>query len=340
MTELKTFETIPDGFWTVPVTGLKDLLGGPSLFYLKGAREPALFVSTLLHGNETTGFEAVRDVLRRHIEAGMPRSLWLFLGNVDAAAEGLRFLPGQADYNRVWPHTPMTGLPEIALMQEVVKRVTAEPLFASVDIHNNTGRNPHYGCINKLETPYLHLAALFSRTTVYFTEPRGVQSIAMADHCPAVTLECGQVGDASAHKHAVDYLEACLRLHHIPDHPIASGDIGLLHTVAVVKVKPGLSIGFDPDDTDISFRQDIDHFNFGRMPSGSVLASVKGEDMPVYVTDENGNDITDSLFDLRNGLLILREDIIPSMATPDARVIRQDCVFYVMEQLGVAHLPA
>jgi len=234
----------------------------------------------------------------------------------------------------------MRDLTEIALMQEVGDRVTAAPLFASVDIHNNTGRNPHYGCVNKLETPFLHLAALFSRTTVYFTEPRGVQSVAMADHCPAVTLECGQVGDAAAHKHAVDYLEAGLRLHHIPDHPIAPGDIGLLHTLAVVKVREGLSIGFDPDDTDISFRADIDHFNFGRMPGGSVLAAVKGPDMPLVATDEDGNDITDRLFDLRNGLLILREDIIPSMATPDARVIRQDCVFYVMEQLGVAHLPA
>jgi len=40
-------------------------------------------------------------------------------------------------------------------------------VFASVDIHNNTGLNPHYGCVTALRHASLHLAAMFSRTVVY-----------------------------------------------------------------------------------------------------------------------------------------------------------------------------
>ena len=53
-------------------------------------------------------------------------------------------------------------------------------MFASIDIHNNTGLNPHYGCVNRLDPPFLHLATLFSRIVVYFKRPLGVQSAAFA----------------------------------------------------------------------------------------------------------------------------------------------------------------
>ena len=85
---------------------LHDILGGPTLFHLRGRREPALFVSVLMHGNETTGWDAVREVLRGFVGVDgfdLPRSLSLFIGNVSAAAAGVRHLPSQPDYNRVWP---------------------------------------------------------------------------------------------------------------------------------------------------------------------------------------------------------------------------------------------
>ena len=36
----------------------------------------------------------------------------------------------------------------------------ARGLFASIDIHNNTGINPHYGVVNRLDHAVLHLSLI------------------------------------------------------------------------------------------------------------------------------------------------------------------------------------
>ena len=78
------------------------------------------------------------------------------------------------------------------MMRQLVDLMRERDVFASIDVHNNTGLNPHYGCINKLDPQFFHLATQFSRTVVYFIRPKGVQSMAFADICPAVTVECGK----------------------------------------------------------------------------------------------------------------------------------------------------
>ncbi len=341
LTMLRTFDHIPPGLLECKVQELQGLLGGPSLLYLDGVRKPALFVTVLQHGNEPTGFEAVQEILRRYAGGPLPRAMWLFIGNVSAASEGKRVIDGQPDYNRAWPGTELSPCDETAMMAEVVAKVTAEPLFASIDLHNNTGCNPHYGCVNVLETGYLQLAALFARTVVYFTRPLGVQSGAMARHVPSVTLECGQAGEKAALSHAIDYLDACLHLHHIPEQPVSPHDVHLLQTQATVKVLPGVDFGFgEAAETraDVRFRPDLDHFNFGLLKAGQMVAEL-GEvaGVPVVATDNQGTDITDSLFEVRDGRLLARQTLIPSMATSNVDVVRQDCLFYVMEEIALGN---
>jgi len=73
---------------------------------------------------------------------------------------------------------------------ELLHEMARLSLFASIDIHNNTGINPHYGCVKKLDPQFLNLSRLFSRTMIYVVQPGGVQSKAFSHLCPAVTLEC------------------------------------------------------------------------------------------------------------------------------------------------------
>lgn len=115
-------DTLPAGFFEAGPGDLNKLLGGPTLFHLKGEREPALFVSVLLHGNEPAGFSAIQRVLAKTDYGGgtlkLPRSLILFIGNVAAAEAGLRHLPGQPDYNRIWPGAGAPGTPEHKMMHQ------------------------------------------------------------------------------------------------------------------------------------------------------------------------------------------------------------------------------
>jgi len=331
---LNILEDLPPELLDVPIEGLHKLLGGPTLIHLPG-REPApVFVSVLLHGNESTGFYALQALLRDNRSRELPRALSLFIGNVAAASEGRRYLDTQPDYNRTWPGTEYADLPEVRMMQQLVEIMAARQAFASIDLHNNTGINPHYACINRVDNRFLHLAALFSRTVVYFIRPLGVQSMAMSGVCPAVTIECGKPGHKYGTEHARDYLNACLHLHEIPEHPVASHDVDLYHTVAIVKIPPQVSFGFGNVDTDLCLVEDLDHLNFRELPANAVLGSVrKGAEPRLNVCDDNGMEVFDRYFRYDGESLVAARPFMPSMFTLDETIIRQDCLGYLMERL-------
>ncbi len=334
MTALVTFDQLPAGLLELEAARLHERLSGPTLIHLSGRRPEPLFVAVLLHGNEDTGWEAMRQVLSRHQPHGLPRALSLFIGNVAAAREGVRRLDGQVDYNRVWPGTPDADRPEAAVMRQVLDEMARRQVFASVDIHNNTGLNPHYACVNRLEPRFLQLATLFSRIVVYFLRPLGVQSAAFADLCPAVTIECGKPGAARSETHAADFIEACLNLASFPSHPVPPQDIDLYHTVATVRIPEHIDFGFAPTAAELIFPADIDHLNFRELPAGSVLGWMRdGQACRLAATDEHGEDVAPHLFDCRDGLVRLRRRLMPAMLTKDARVIRQDCLCYLMERV-------
>jgi succinylglutamate desuccinylase len=327
---------LPDGLLGTETRDLGAVLGGPTLVHIPGEREPPLFVSVLLHGNEVVGWEAVRallaDHLRRHGRLRLPRAMSLFLGNLAAAAQGVRRLPEQPDYNRVWPGSELPETPEHALMAQVVETMAHRGVFASIDLHNNTGRNPHYGCVNVIDNPSLHLATLFSRTVVYFTRPKGVQSQAMSALCPAVTLECGKVGERHGVEHARDYLAASLHLSALPEHPVPAHDIDLFHTVAQIKVPPEVSFGFGPESGDIGFTPDLDQLNFRELCPGTALGRVRNAGARLQVYDERGRDLAMRYLEIEDGELRLRLPVMPSMLTCNTLVIRQDCLGYLMER--------
>jgi succinylglutamate desuccinylase len=330
---LRHYEDLPPGLLEAVPAQLADVLGGPSLIHLPGRREQPLFVSVLLHGNETTGFLALQDLLAGYKDKELPRALSIFIGNVEAARDSLRRLAGQPDYNRVWPGTEYADSPEKRMMEEVVDIMRIRQPFASVDVHNNTGINPHYACINRIDHRFMHLASLFSRTLVYFIRPAGVQSMAFASLCPALTVECGKVGQSAGEVHAQEFLDACLHLSQIPDHPVAAHDVDLFHTVATVRVPRAYSFGFGEQPVDICFIDDLDHLNFRELPAGTTLAQLDGvSELPLEVSDERGREVADRFFQVQGDMLRTTRAVMPSMFTLDERVIRQDCLGYLMER--------
>jgi hypothetical protein len=340
--QLRELDAIPAGLLELDAAALGGKLDGPTLIHLSGQRQPALFVSVLMHGNETVGWEAMRVLLRDYDVGGgprpLPRDLSLFIGNVRAAGAGVRHLPEQPDFNRVWPGSQLPTTPIHGVMSQVVARVAARGLFASVDLHNNTGINPHYACVNVIDNRYLHLATLFSRTVVYFTRPNGVQSKAMAEHCPAVTVECGKVKDRLGVEHAREFIDACLHLSSIPDTPVPGHDIDLFHTVAQMKVPTDIDFTFPPATAPLVLSPSLEHLNFRELPAGTAFGNCDAPRPPLDVRDEWGRDVVKRYFTCEDGELRLKVPVMPSMLTCDAEVIRQDCVGYLMERYD-GHLP-
>lgn len=329
------FDHFPDTLLDVPATELWRHLRGPTLFRIPGRRPGPLFVSVLLHGNEDTGWRAIQSVLRHSRAAEMRRPVLLFVGNIAAAKANVRTLPQQEDLNRAWPGTARPRSPTARLLREVVELVRHERPFASIDIHNNTGHNPHYACVNSFEARHLHLARLFSRTVVYFDQPLGVQSAALAKICPAVTVECGRIDDATSVDHAVELINAVLAMRHIPDHSVPDGDLDLMRTVAIVKVPADATFSYDGLDADFRFRADLDHLNFAELDPGTSFGRLGGSRLGrLELTPLTEALATDAFFGYTTGEIVLLQRAIPAMLTLDPLAVRLDCLGYLMRRVG------
>ena len=332
--QLQQIDTYPEALLNCEARDLYTLFPQPTLLHLSGKKPQPLFISVLLHGNETTGFLAVQRLLNQYTQQDLPRSLSIFFGNTRAAALGLRRLDAQPDYNRIWPGTDFASCPETLLASQIVDIMRAKNVFASIDVHNNTGLNPHYACINKLDDRYLQLANLFGRLVVYFLRPLGVQSAAFAELCPAVTLECGRPGQQYGVDHAYAYLKDCIHITELATHPAHSQDIDLFHTTAQVKIKNGHSFSFSDRGADLFFDGEIERMNFTEISAGTCLGFVQQDSsMPLCATDEHGLDVTEYFFKIEQQQLQIRRKTMPSMLTLDERVIRQDCLCYLMERI-------
>jgi succinylglutamate desuccinylase len=331
---LTVLDHVPRGMLDTEPRQLHRLLTGPTLMHLPGRRPEPLFVSVLLHGNEDTGYRAIQRVLAKYAAKTLPRAITVMFGNIAAARAGMRRLPVQPDYNRIWPGAETDSTPEHAMARDVVESLRKRQVFAAIDIHNNSGLNPNYACVNTLEQPFLHLARLFSRTVVFFQRPLGVVSAALAKLCPAVVIECGQPGQAENEALAADFVEAALHLSAFPAHPLPAHDVDLYHTIGTVTVPDDVTIGYGRSDAAIRFADNIDHLNFRELASGTRLAQAPGShSIPLVVTDEAGRIVTEDYLALLAGEIVTRRAVMPAMLTRDERVIRQDCLCYFMERL-------
>ncbi|MDE0062442.1 MAG: succinylglutamate desuccinylase/aspartoacylase family protein [Gammaproteobacteria bacterium] len=356
MTALKRFEDIPPGLLDAGPEELLGLLGGPALLHLRSGpdaspkRSGALFVSVLLHGNETSGWYAVRELLRDN--RAPSRDLLILIGNVEAAACGVRTLPGQPDFNRIWQE------PE-GIAVDVLRYAAEIPLLAVVDLHNNTGRNPHYSVLADFSAGSRGLAALFGDTAVFIEEPATVLTRAFSPHTPNVALELGPVTDTMAARRGYEYLRCLIQLDAIPQ--ARSGNARLFRTLARVHLREGARFAFANresgsvradwlraaatgkpdvappggiDDLDLVLDDAIEASNFARLPAGTLFGVTVDGQAPV-VLDNSHKNVTNRFFEVRGGRIALRHPTVPAMYTTDPNVVRQDCLCYFMEPMDL-----
>ncbi len=328
---LRILDHLPPGLADCPADGLEEVLGGPTLLHLSGERPDPLFLSVLLHGNEIAGWEATRGILRDFAEARLPRSLSILIGNVTAARVGARRLDGQPDYNRIWNGGDS---PEHRMARQVVEDMRRRGPVASIDVHNTTGPNPHYACVNSMDGRFLYLAKRFSRTAVYFRAPLGMQSMAFREICPSVTIECGLPESPEGIVHAKAYLEQRLFEESIPDRAPSRDDLELFHTRARVRIPEGTRFSFRDQAADFYMRGELVERNFKELPAETVFGTWgKGVVPRLRVEDEGGKDVFDMYFENRGRRLTVRQPFFLSMLTTRDKIVEQDCLCYLMERM-------
>jgi len=331
--EVNVYDRVPEGFLETGFRDFERVLSGPSLIRLTGRANPPLLLATLLHGNEPTGLMAVQKLLRSYRDEGetLPRSLHIFVGNPRAATRNLRHLPDQDDFNRIWDGGEG---PEHQMAEELKRLVLGRGLFASIDIHNTSGENPHYGCVNRIDSQCIQLASLFSRKLIYFTRPKGVFSSALAEYCPSVTIESGLPDDPYGLPHVYSFLRRVVSLDAIPRRAREEDGLEVFHSIASIQVPGESRIGFGEqmDGFDFCFIDHIDKKNFSEMPANALLGWRRNPALGLRVIDENGRDVAEDFLAYQGSEIRLKRSVVPSMFTVDARIVHQDCLGYFMER--------
>ena len=337
---LNILHKLPDHICDTQVEELHSLLGGPTLFDLRFGKESTLFISTLLHGDEHSGFLALRDILKEIQEKKWAphHSLLLFLGNTLAAEQNKRHLKDQSDFNRIW-NLPLSqhSSPFILMAQEIVSYASQKKLIGSLDIHNSTGENPFYTCLNILEGAYLKLAQLFSQKIVFFKRPLEVQSQAFSKLCPSITIEAGPSREPSGIKLLKEKIKAILQSPFFKDIPHFD-QTEFFQTVGRIKWKKEISFDFQfqKDSTShFSFLSDLDQLNFKSVPVGKVLAYIQKDfSRPFGLEGEGGQDLFEEYFEFQEGTLRVKQSFVPALFSKNEEAIRNDCLGYVMTTIS------
>ena len=331
---IKQLKKLPEGLLDLPADKLYTQIDNHTLIHLKGKIKRPVFISILQHGDEHTGWDALKDYLNNHQHV-LPRSLSILFGNIQAARYNVRQLDNQPDFNRSWPCSLKQDFPVAKNMQEITDIMRELRPFASVDIHNNSGRNPHYSGINKLDPEFINLASLFSDTMIYFTSPLGIQSSAFAEFCPAVTVECGLSGTSDGVEQTHTFLELLLNQSNLMQVPGILEHQKVYKIEATVKIKQDIDFSFEQHDHDFILVADLDVLNFHPISAGEKFGTLSeklaaNKYMPIVVTNAKNQIITDDYFSIDQDKLVCNHSFIPSMITQKISAIKQDCLCYIM----------
>lgn len=329
--ELKIINYIPEGFLEIKPREITKLIDSPTLIHLRGEKDQPFFISALLHGNEYSGLIILQEVLKKYCHQVLPKSLIIFIANPRACAQGLRYLKEQPDFNRIWKGGSSY---EGSLTSPVLQYAKDQKIQGAIDIHNNTGRNPVYACINKKKEEFIQLAQVFSESVVYFTEPDSVLSIALSDICPAIVIECGLPGYTKGIVSGVRLIESILereekwKKNKIKQTPI-------YHTYATLYIAPESDVCFHPQPVlngrNLCFIDELDKLNFKQLKVGTFLGKAS-DSKQIKLIDKNGLNIFDQFFSIVENNLTVKSSFIPGMLTKDIQIAKLDCLGYIMEK--------
>jgi hypothetical protein len=310
----------------------------PTLVRLPGHdRQAPRAVSCLLHGDESTGLEAIAHVLRRRRTYDF--DLYVVIGNVRAALAGdgfaHRYLDDEEDFNRIWGLGDPTTAQRLAA-DAMLDHLAAAGLESLVDVHNNSGNNPFYAIVTSHDVRELNLATLFTTTLLSWDLNAHTLMEAVPPGAAAIAVECGRAGRPESLAFAIDGLRRYLGEPPLRGDRVVR-DFEILGGLQKVVVRPEVRFAFGgdlSDDVDYVIDADADLVNFVEAPVGHVLGYVRdGAALPLRAFAADGRDVTTDFFIVDAGRVVTLRPATPVMMTCTVEAARKDCLFYLSTEL-------
>lgn len=307
-------------------------LSGLTIFDIKGEDQSRTrVVTTLIHGNEPSGFIACHLWLR---SPSVPATnLRIIICNPEAARTKPiftnRFVGKDKDLNRFFK-APETDKSEVAeRARQITHSVNEVSPEAVLDLHNTSGASPAFGVAISDDENTLDLVSLFTNKTILTGLHVGA-IMEMDFNCPIATIECGGASEIYSHQVATDGLHEFFSRRNIFDRHANRVQVHR-HPIRVELVGDA-SVGFSHHrlpTTDITLRADVEQLNRQHTPKGEFLGWYdKAESLPLKAIDELGNEQITQLIEFKDGCLFAKQNLQLFMVTTTTEIATNDCLFY------------
>lgn len=307
-------------------------LSGPTVIDITSPKARDWYVvTTLLHGNEPSGFIAMHEWLSQN-EEPLPVNLRFIICSVEAATQypvfTTRYVDGGMDINRCFGSDSTKDYYLRANNIEKAIRDVSPALI--VDMHNTSGSSPAFSVSARLSKPHLKLASFFCDHVILSHITLGALMEIEID-CPVITLECGGSSDAQANSVAFDAISTLSEgvdltsPHRQP--------IKIIHHPMRLQLNGETNLSYcntDSGNDGVTLISNIEQFNYGKCPAGQIVGWLDEYGLNnLVLLDEDDNNVVNDFFYLEDNKLISACDFQIFMATRQKRIAKSDCLFYI-----------
>jgi len=288
-------------------------------------------VSTLLHGNEPSGFEAILDWLRKDQKPAV--NIICFISAVHAALREPYFTnrvdTDGIDLNRVFNAPYISDKGKIAEdILNILKQVAPQCL---VDIHNTSGSSPAYAVATKDLEQSRRIASLFIEEYIVFDLKLGTLVEKAAKNYPSIVIECGGAKEPESFLRAQKGIEQYFMA---PDLSLLSTNTLVVRQNPIrVELRKSASLYYSdrPTRADITLPLDADKYNSEILKKDMQLAWVESNilDMLEFCNLHDAMS-GDDYFYIKDNVLYAMQDLRLYMVTTNIDVAKSDCLFYLM----------
>jgi hypothetical protein len=307
-------------------------LEGLTVFDIKGEDQTRTrVVTTLIHGNEPSGFIASHLWLR---SGSMPKTnaRIIFCNPESAQYKPIftrRYVGESVDLNRFFSHTDGRDSEVISRAINIKKLIDDVNPEAIIDLHNTSGMSPAFGIAISDDALIMDLTALFSARLIY-TGLRVGTLMEQPFAAPIVTLECGGAHELVSHQVATEGLGQYFARDNLFEP--RERDVVIHRQPIRLETTSDTSVDFASHplpSTDITLIEDIEQFNHHPAPAGEFIGWYQDEGKSLLqAIDENGDNQIDKLFRLEDGRIYVNHTMQMFMATTSPDVATNDCICY------------
>ncbi len=288
-------------------------------------------LSTLLHGNEPSGFFAVYRYLQEQRRPAT--NILILISNVEAAKEQpfftRRTAKSQPDINRCFGKWGSSKSHKLA--KDIVKQVRKFKPEAIIDLHNTSGTGPAFAVATSSTEACRSLTSLFSQHLIETNLEMG----ALMERnlgCPIVTIEAGGRLDSNAHQ--VAYHGIC-QFFECYDVLERQNNVDILRHPHRFELSPKASLCFAPSKDQhqqIIISTDLERHNFGFTKAGTLLGWYRGEWQQLFSVGTQAKSVAlEQFFNFDKGEIRTTKQLRLFMCTTFPEIAQQDCLFYFID---------